>query len=130
MLAGPYSSGLAVGVDGSALVNADTPTRLTGYVKAIHVKYQGATPPSTTDVVITTKGTYPAPPTITLLTLTNKNTDGRFPVRTLPVDAVGVALAALTIAEPIYIDDVVNISVAQANNVNYVEYWLVMDEGY
>lgn len=127
MLAGPYSSGVAAGSAGSATNNTDTPTRLIGEVIGIYVKYQDS-PPSSTDVVISTKGTAPAAPSTTLLTLTNKNTDGWFYPRVIPTDTSGVALAALTVAEPQVIDDIVNISIAGANAADSVDVWLMLDD--
>ena len=125
-LVGPFSSGVAAGSAGSATNNFDTLTRLTGRVIGIYVKYQDS-PPNTTDVVIGTKGTAPAVPTTNLLTLTNKNADGWFYPRVTPTDTSGVALAALTTAEPQIIDDVVNISIAGANAADYVDVWFMLD---
>ena len=125
MLAGPYTSGVAVGANGAALNNKDTPQRLTGEVLAIYVDYLHS-PPNTTDVVISTEGTHPAAPSIAILTLTNKNADGWFYPRKVPTGTDGANLAALTVLEPIYIDDVVNISIDEANAADYVECWFFL----
>jgi hypothetical protein len=112
---------------GTGVSDADTPIRLTGRVKAIYVKYCGTVPPATTDITITTVGTHPAPPATTLLTLTDANTDGWFRPRVAPHSTLGVALIALTIYEPIPIDDFVNIAIADADADNYAECWFMMD---
>jgi len=123
-LLGPINSGLTTGGAGASTNNADTSARLKGRMVGIYVKYNDA-PPATTDVIIKTKGT--AAPSITFLTLTDKNTSGWFFPRTVPHDLVGVALAALTIAEPIPFDDFVNISIAQANDGDSVDVWFLVE---
>jgi len=90
----------------------------------IAVRYND-TPPTTTDVIIKTKGS--ASPSITFLTLTNKNTDGWFFPRVIPDDLLGVDLAALAIAEPIPFDDIINVSIAQANDGDSVDVWFLVD---
>lgn len=126
MLAGPYTSGVAAGSAGSATANTDTQNRLVGEVTGIYIRYDDS-PPNTTDVVISTKGTYPAPPSTAILTLTNKNTDGWFFPRTPPHATDGQVLVALTVYEPYHIDDVVNISIAGANAGDSVTCWFIME---
>jgi hypothetical protein len=128
MLAGPYTSGVAVGSNGNATNSQDTPTRLVGKVLGIYVDYLHS-PPNTTDVVISTKGTYPAAPSTTLITLTNKNADGWFYPRVVPSDTVGADLATLTVLEPFEIDDVVNIFIDDANAADYAECWFLLGGG-
>jgi hypothetical protein len=129
MLIGPFTSGIAVETAGAGtgVNDKDTPQRLTGRVRAIYVKYCGTVPPATTDVTITTEGTYPAAPSVTLLTLTDKNTSGWFFPRVAPHSVLGVALIALTVYESIPIDDIVNIAIAGADNDNYAECWFMLD---
>lgn len=122
-LLGPINSGLTTGGAGTSTSNADT-VRMNGRMCGVCVRYNDS-PPATTDVVIKTKGT--AAPSITFLTLTNKNTDGWFFPRVIPDDLLGVDLAALAIAEPIPFDDVVNIAIAQANDGDSIDIWLLVD---
>ena len=123
-LFGPFNSGVTAGGAGVSTNNADTTVRLKGRMLGAYVRYND-TPPATTDVIIKTKGT--AAPSITFLTLTDKNTSGWFFPRIVPHDLVGVALAALAIAEPIPFDDFVNISIAQANDGDSIDVWLLVD---
>lgn len=123
-LIGPINSGAAVGGDEAATVNADSTTTICGRVAAIYVKYNDS-PPATTDVVIATKGN--SAPATTLLTLTDKNTSGLFLPRTVPHDATGVALAALTVAEPWPISDIVNVLIDDANAGDNVDVWIFLE---
>lgn len=123
---GPINSGLTTGGAGASASNASSNVRVNGKVNAIYVRYNDA-PPATTDVIIKTVGTTPAIPTLTLLTLTDKNTSGLFRPRAVPHDTVGVALAALTIAEPYSIYDYVNVAVAGANDGDSVDVWIVLE---
>jgi hypothetical protein len=128
MLIGPFTSGIAVETAGAGtgVSDKDSPVRLTGRVKSIYVKYCGTVPPATTDVVISTVGTYPAAPSVTLLTLTDANTSGWFYPRVAPHSVLGVALIALTIYEPIPVDDFINIDIAGADADNYAECWFLL----
>lgn len=125
-LVGPFSSGLTTGGAGTSGINVDTPTKLSGRMYSLYVKYNDS-PPATTDVVIKTKGSLPAAPSRTFITLTDKNTSNWFDVRVIPHDTLGVALSALTIAEPVAFDDVINIAVAQANDGDSVDVWFLLD---
>lgn len=123
-LYGAINSGAAVGADGAATVDKTTLHKLCGKMSAIYVKYNGDKP-ATTDVTIKTAGTNA--PSVTFLTLTNKNTDGWFFPRMIPDDLVGVDLAALVVAEPIPFDDYVTISVAQSNTDDTVDVYLLIE---
>lgn len=127
-LAGPFNSGVAVGADGAATNNFSTDAVLQGVLLGAYVKYND-TPPNTTDVVIKTLGTENgAPPSLTLLTLTNKNTDGYFYPRITPDDTSGVDLSALTILEPAPFSGKINISIAGANAGDSVDVWLFIGD--
>src|SRR3972149_6722404 len=76
-LIGPVNSGDTTGGAGVSTSNADTPSPVVGRLLSLYVKYNG-TPPATADVVIATKGTSPAPPALTILTLTDVQADGWF----------------------------------------------------
>src|SRR5258708_3116157 len=98
---------------------------LSGKVQSIYVKYN--TQPNTTDVVVKTNGQNG--PSQTLLTLTNKNTDGLFYLRTAAADVLG---AAVTFdgthgqLVPPAIDDYVVVTVAQGN-AGTIEVWLMVE---
>lgn len=124
-LYGPINSGVASGGAGTATANADSGVALTGKLNAVVVRYND-TPPGTTDVIVRTKGTNA--PQMTFLTLTNANTDGVFRPRAIPHDVVGAALSTLTIAEPMAFSDQVNVSIAQANNGDSIDIWLLIED--
>ena len=125
-LVGPINSGSTTGGAGASASNATSGVRVSGRVLGIYIRYNDA-PPATTDVIVKTVGGSGSIPSTTLLTLTNKNTDGMFTPRVIPQDTLGVALAALTIAEPIAIYDYINVAVAQANDGDSVDVWLVVE---
>lgn len=121
-LFGPINTGVAAGGAGTATANADTNIPLTGFIIGVYVRYNGSPPAGTTDVVIKTKGTKA--PSLTVLTLTNSATDGwRWP-RLLTQDAAGVDITGGY--EEVMIDDIVNVSIAQANNGNSADVWLML----
>lgn len=121
MIVGPYSSGVAVGANGAATANADTKV-IVGMLGAVQIKYLD-TPPATTDVIIKTKGANA--PSITLLTLTDKNTDGFFPVR---VEEVGNTGAGLGVYSPYLISDFINIKIDGANAGDSVQVYFYILE--
>jgi hypothetical protein len=125
-LAGPFNSGAAVGGNGVATANANSPQRLTGRVVGIYVKYNDSPPAATTDVTIKTVGTSPAPPTYNLLVLTDGATDGwRYPQVQIHTTA-GVAIDAEY--TPLVIDDYINVAIAQANAADNVDVWLMLEK--
>jgi len=123
MLHGPFNSGPAVGADGAATVTAYSPTDIHGLIYAVYVKYNGDKP-ATTDVTISTRGASPHIPSVPILTLTDKNTDGLFLPRIVTHSALGVANAL--VETHIHIDDVLKILVAGANTDDTVDVWLEM----
>lgn len=126
MIVGPINSGAAAGGAGVATANANSSIRVCGYVMAVHVKYNDSPPAGTTDVTIKTAGT--AIPSLTFLTLTNGATDGwRFPQLLLD-DSAGADLTG--VYGPPYIDDYVNVAIAQANDADNVDVILLIDPGY
>ena len=119
---GPINSGAAVGVDGAATITKYSTQKVSGLVYAIAVKYNGDKP-ATTDVIVSTKGdNFPA---ITLLTLTDKNTDGIFLVRVVGHSNLGVADASAI--QKNAIDDIIKILVTGANTDDTVDVWLLME---
>jgi len=114
-------SGAAVGTDGSATVTKISSNFIRGFVTAIYVKYSGGKP-ATTDVVVSTAGE--SHPAITLLTLTDKNTDGWFFVRQATCSNVGAADGGTTAVE---IWDKVKIVVTGANSGDVVTVTLMVE---
>ena len=121
MLYGPINSGAAVGADGAATVTAYSTTEIHGFIYAVYVKYNGDKP-ATTDVTISTKGTSPKVPSISILTLTDKNTDGLFLPRINAHSILGVVDTSGD--KHIPISDYLKIVVAQANTDDTVDVWL------
>jgi len=120
-LAGPFNSGVAAGGAGIATANSTTSIPINGVIHSIYVRYND-TPPATTDVTIATSGT--SVPALTLLTLTNANTDGWFNVQHAVSDNAGAAIAATYIA-PV-IGDSVKVTIAQANNSDSADVWFII----
>lgn len=122
-LFGPLKSGAAAGSAGSATANTDTTVRAVGRVMGIYVEYVDS-PPATTDVVIKTVGTSPAPPTYNLLSLTNANTNGWFYPHEQIDDTSGSPIAAEY--TPLLVHDNLNVSIAGANAGDSVNVWLLL----
>jgi hypothetical protein len=95
-------------------------------VQGIYVKYNHSPPAGTTDVTVKTVGTSPAPPTYNLLVLTNAATDGWFYPRVQVHDTAGSAIAAEY--TPLLIHDLVNVTIAQANDADNVDVWFLLDD--
>ncbi len=123
-LIGPLSSGAAVGSAGSATANADSTVRVIGRLVGIYVQYIGSPPGATTDVVIKTVGTSPAPPTYTFLTLTDAATDGWFYPQVQIHDTAGSAITDES--TPLLAHDLINVSIAGANAADSVNVWLLV----
>lgn len=122
---GPFNSGVAAGGAGVATANASTTVPLCGFVVRVYVKYNDAPPAATTDVVIATLGTSPRPPAQTILSVANAATDGWFfPQALIHVNTTGAAVAATY--DWIAIDDFVNVNIAQADNGDSVDVWLLL----
>ena len=121
---GPLNSGAAAGGAGVATNNADSTIRLKGLVMGIYVRYNDSPPAGTTDVVISTKGTYPVPPTYNLLSVSNAATSGWFYPRINIHNTSGAAQASNW--DYIPIDDIVNVSIAQANNSDSIDVWFLL----
>ena len=128
---GPYNSGAAVGEAGVATANANTNHKLTGKIHAIYVKYNDSPPASTCDVAITTKGTSPSVPAITLYSKSDSATDvlvyPRIQVHTtggtaLTMDGTNIQ------SDKIAIDDQVNVKIDQANVGDNVDVWIALEK--
>lgn len=117
-LFGPVNSGAATGGAGVATANANSAIVLQGELLAIYLTYNGSPPAGTTDVIISTQGTSPAPASATLLTISNAATDGPFFPRIPAEDAVGTAVTfdgSNEIYIPFPIFDLVNVKIQGAN---------------
>lgn len=127
-LVGPFNSGDAVGGDGSATANQDTPMIFAGLLEAVYVKYNPPypdNPPGTTKITISTKGANGAAPSLTLLSVDNAGTDGWFLPRTgIHAASTGATIADLYDKLPIY--DLVNVKIEEANADNNVDVWLLV----
>jgi len=121
-IVGPLQTAPATGGAGLAGANIDSTHPIQGMLHSMYVEYLDS-PPATTDVIIKTKGTHA--PVITLLTLTNKNTSGWFKPRYAVHDNLGVAIANEYDREAV--NDYVNISIAQADNNDYIKVWLKLE---
>jgi hypothetical protein len=122
---GPFSSGEGSGGAGAAENNTSYDTTIKGRIKAVYVDYKDS-PPATTDVIVKTLGVSPKAPTQTILSLADNNTSGwYYPVQQLHTTA-GAAIAA-TYNDGIPVDDKINISIAQADDDDYVEIWLLVE---
>ena len=95
------------GANGSATGSGKT-RPITGLLLAVHVDY--TTQPATADVTIATAGS--TAPALTLLTLTDKNTDGWFFPRQAIHNTAGAAQTQYDIAP---VADAVTVSVAEGN---------------
>lgn len=123
-IAGPFNSGDAVGGDGVATINADTPTVLDGLIRGIYIKYNDSPPAGTTDVTIATKGTNA--PAMTLLALANGATSGwRWPKALINLNTDGSQVAANY--DLIAVHDIINILIAQANAGDNIDVWFLIE---
>lgn len=125
-LVGPYNSGVAAGSAGVATANTNHTTKIQGTVVAVYIDYKGTTPPATTDVTITSKGTAPSAPAMTILSAVNINTDGWFHPRALVhVNTTGVVTAIYNQGMPLH--DSINVLIDHANSDNNADVWLLVE---
>ena len=123
-LLGPINSGVADGGSGVATANANSTIVLQGELLAIYLTYNDSPPAATTDVIISTQGTSPAPASVTLLTITNAATDAAFYPRIPAQDATGTNVTydnSNEIYIPFPIFDLVNVKIQGANNDDSVD---------
>lgn len=127
-LVGPINTGLTTGGAGASTANVDAGP-FSGLLAAVYVKYNGAPPAGTTDVVIKTKGTNA--PSYNLLSLANVATDGLFLPRKEVVDQAGAALvfaAADGVPGMIPLDDIINVLIDDADDGDSVDVWLYLQD--
>jgi len=129
--AGPFNSGAAVGANGVATANTNSTIKIKGWIVGVYVKYNDSPPAATTDVTVATLGTSPSPPSETLLSLVDGATDGwRYPW-TAVHSTLGVALTydgTHPICAPTPIDDLIKVTIAQANAADNVDVWLLIED--
>lgn len=116
---GPFNSGAAVGSNGSATANTTTAQPINGLVVGVYVKYNDS-PPATTDITIATSGDQA--PAETILTLTDKNTNGWFYPRYTAQTQLGVDLSTANTEIPLLCDKV-KVTIAGANAADNVDVW-------
>jgi hypothetical protein len=81
-------------------------------------------------VLITTVGTSPAVPAITILSIANAATDAlKYPrVQVHGTDGAALTLDGTRIAfDKIAIDDLVNVKIDQANNNDNIDVWIALE---
>jgi hypothetical protein len=81
-------------------------------------------------VIIKTVGTFPAPPSFTILTLTNNNTSGKYHPNAPICDTNGAPLTfdgSNVVPTHIPIDDYVNAAIQQANANQSADVWLFIE---
>lgn len=128
---GPLTSGVAAGADGEATANATSDNAIRGRINAVRVQYLDTPPQETTIVTIATSGTDSGlPGSVTILTLTNANTDGWFYPRHQVHGSDGAGLAYADegepVAESLMIADRVKVTIAGANAGDSVNVWLIV----
>lgn len=121
-LFGPLNTGAATGGSGVATANATSSQILTGRVLGVYVKYNDSPPAGTTDVSVATTGTRH--PATTILTRTNTATSGWFYPALQLCDTSGTAITGAY--DGILISDQVKVTIAQADNADNVDVWLLL----
>ena len=128
---GPIASGSSTGGAGVSTANADSTIPINGKVLGIYVAYIGSPPAGTTDVTVKTVGASPRVPSLTLLTITDAATDGYFWVRHKIADEAATDVtydATNEVYDHVYIDDLVNVTIAQANDADSINVWIILEE--
>jgi len=121
---GPINTGVCAGGAGVSTNNADSSKIVSGMLLAVYIKYNDSPPAGTTDVVVKTKGTSPAPPTFNLVAVSNGATDGWYYPRAAVCDQAGAAISGQY--TPLFLHDIINVSMAQANDGDSADVWLLM----
>lgn len=121
-LVGPFNTGVGSGGAGSATNNATSAVIVSGVIYGVYVKGNDS-PPNTTDITLATSGTNA--PAVTVLTVTNYTADGWYYPRVLIHDTAGVA--STTVYDHLAINDTIKVTIAQANNGDSADLYLLMD---
>jgi hypothetical protein len=123
------SSGATDGGAGASTNNATSSHVVVGQICSIGVTYNGS-PPSSTDVVIATAGNNG--PALTLLTLTNANTDGWFHPRHAIDDSAGADITydgTEEVYDKVCVADNLKITVDDANDGDSVDVVIIYYAG-
>ena len=115
------SSGATTGGTGVSTNNNTSSHVVVGQICSIGVPYNGS-PPASTDVVIATAGNNG--PALTILTLTNANSDGWFHVRHKVDDESGADITydgSNEVYEKVCVADNIKVTVSQANDDDSVD---------
>ncbi len=123
------NTGDTSGGSGSSTANNTSSHVVVGQICSIGVTYNGS-PPASTDVVIATAGNNG--PALTLLTLTNANSDGWFHVRHKVDDESGADITydgSNEVYEKVCVADNIKVTVSQANDDDSVDVVVVYYAG-
>ena len=119
------NSGDTSGGSGASTTNNTSSHVVVGQICSIGVPYNGS-PPASTDVVIATAGNNG--PALTLLTLTNANSDGWFHIRHKVDDESGADITydgSNEVYEKVCVADNIKVTVSQANDDDSVDVVIV-----
>ena len=123
------NSGAATGSSGSATNNGTSSSPVCGEICSIGITY-GDSPPGTTDVTIATAGNNG--PALTILTLTNANTNGWFHPRHVVDSNTGADIEyadGYSVYDKVCVADNIKVTIAQANNPDTAEVVVVYYTG-
>ena len=123
------NSGATDGGAGASTNNNTSSHVVVGQICSIGVTYNGS-PPSSTDVVIATAGNNG--PALTILTLTNANSDGWFHPRHVIDDSAGADITydgTNEVYDKVTVADYLKVTVAQANDGDSVDVVIVYAGG-
>ena len=123
------NSGDTSGGSGASTSNNTSSHVVVGQICSIGVTYNGS-PPASTDVVIATAGNNG--PALTLLTLTNANSDGWFHIRLKVDDESGADITydgSNEVYEKVCVADNIKVTVSQANDDDSVDVVIVYAGG-
>ena len=119
------NSGASAGSSGSATNNGTSSSPICGEICSIGITY-GDSPPGTTDVTVATTGDNG--PALTLLTVTNGNSNGWFHVRHKIADNAGADITydgTRDVYEKVCISDYVKVTIAGADANDTAEVLIV-----
>ena len=117
---GPITTPASTGGAGASAATKVSDRPAVGVVMGIYIQYNDA-PPASTDVGVKTKGQSGVLPSIPIITLTDKNTNGFFVPRTPTYKADGTADGGYA---PFVVNDYIQIDIAGANDGDSVSVWL------
>ena len=122
-------TGVASGGSTAATSNSTSTHVVTGEICSIGLTY-GDSPPAGTDVTIATTGDHG--PALTILTLTNANTDGWFHPYHKADDETGADITydgTRVFYTRVCVSDTIKVTIAQANNDDSVEAVIIYSAG-